>query len=130
VAGSLVVAGGYVAGAIAGIGARGLKSAGGVVMNAITGPTDPSADADEATDAAPTPAPLAVGGGSSSSRGDPQPVYLQDRDPAVAKKPHFLETPAVQKERDRLQKLKNIAQDKANARRAAADATLRENGIM
>jgi hypothetical protein len=60
VAGSLVVAGGYVAGAIAGIGARGLKTAGGVVLNALTGPTDPG---DEATDSAPTPSPLAVGGG-------------------------------------------------------------------
>ena len=130
VAGSLVVAGGYVAGAITGMGVRGLKSAGGVVMNAITGPTDPSADADEATDAAPTPAPLAVGGGSSSSTGEPLPAFLQDRDPAVAKKSHYLDTPAISKERDRVRLQKQKAKDEADAKKAAAEATLRQHGIM
>ena len=126
VGGGFALAGGFMAGAITSMGFNGLKSAGGVVMNALTGPTDPE---DAAEDAIPTPAPLAVGGGSSASRGDAVPVYLLDRDPAVAKKPHFLETPAIQKERDRLQKLKNTTQDKADAKKAAAEAALRQHGM-
>ena len=85
VGGGIALAGGYVAGAITSMGFNGLKSAGGVVMNALTGPTDYSEDAAE--DAIPTPAPLAVGVGRSAPVGDamlrpPQPVpaFLLDRE--------------------------------------------------
>ena len=85
VGGGIALAGGYVAGAIASMGFNGLKSAGGVVMNALTGPTDYSEDAAE--DAVPTQAPLAVGVRRSAPVGDarlppPQPVppYLLDQE--------------------------------------------------
>ena len=119
VGGGTLVAGGYVLGALGGLGWRAVKGTAGAVFGS-------SSSSEEVADAEPTPAPLAITAG-----GDPKPAFLLDEDErmAAAKKSSIYDTPAIQKEMDRLRLKKQKAEDEARAKKEAAEAVLRAHNI-
>ena len=126
-AGGLAVAGGYAAGAIGSMGLYGLKSAGGVIGNAMIG--GEASDAEESS--GPTPSPLAVPTAGSSGdvgRQEPVPPWKLDEEErmAAARKPSVLGQFAS-KEQDRRRKKKQELDDQREASRRDAEEVIRRN---
>ena len=143
VGGGIAVAGGYVAGAVANMGLQGLRSAGGVVMNAMRGSAEPNDEDDD--DARPTQDPLAAAGASSSgAAAGVQGQYAEALPRVAVYRPEseykqsqpYLATNAIGKEQDRRRLQKQKEKDDAkqaaydiNFQKGVAEATLRRHGI-